>query len=85
MFKKGAFHAAIKAQVPIVPVVFSSYKSFMDKKKKIFKQGEVIIEALPEISTQGMTPDDVEHLIELTRSEMIKKFNEISNETAKRL
>ncbi|KAM3187157.1 hypothetical protein ACTXT7_002854 [Hymenolepis weldensis] len=35
-FKKGAFHLAIQAHLPIVPVVISSYQSFLDHKKKVF-------------------------------------------------
>lgn len=83
-FKKGAFHAAIQAQVPIVPVVFSSYRSFLDAEKKVFNDGEVIVEALPEISTAGMTSADVDKLIEQTRSAMIDIFDRNSSEVYKR-
>uniref|UniRef100_A0A3Q2XMZ7 1-acyl-sn-glycerol-3-phosphate acyltransferase n=1 Tax=Hippocampus comes TaxID=109280 RepID=A0A3Q2XMZ7_HIPCM len=36
-FKKGAFHLAVQAQVPIIPVVFSSYSNFYLRKEKQFK------------------------------------------------
>lgn len=84
-FKKGAFHAAIYAQVPIVPVVFSSYKSFLDKKKQTFQSGNVIIEALPEIPTEGMKPEDVDKLMEMTRGAMIKKFEELNGEVVNKI
>jgi len=80
-FKKGAFHTAIQAQVPIVPVVFSSYKHFLNTEKKIFDKGEIIITALPEISTQGLTVDDVDDLIQRTRNLMIETYEETSKET----
>ena len=80
-FKKGAFHAAIQAQVPIVPVVFSSYKTFLNTEKKIFDKGEIIITALPEISTEGLTVDSIDDLIQSTRSLMIEKYIETSKET----
>lgn len=38
-FKKGAFHTAIIGQLPICPVVFSSYSTFLDAKNKNFKSG----------------------------------------------
>ena len=79
-FKKGAFHMAIQSQVPIVPIVYSSYKPFMIKKDKIFNTGEVIIEALPEISTVGMTYNDIEKLMEKTRHLMSEKFKENTRE-----
>lgn len=79
-FKKGAFYAAINAQVPIVPVVFSCYKGFVDSEKKIFNSGEIIIEALPELTTEGLTADDVDDLIAKTRSLMVAKYKQLNNE-----
>uniref|UniRef100_A0A671FWM6 1-acyl-sn-glycerol-3-phosphate acyltransferase n=1 Tax=Rhinolophus ferrumequinum TaxID=59479 RepID=A0A671FWM6_RHIFE len=35
-FKKGAFYLAIQAQVPIIPVVYSSFSSFYNPKTKLF-------------------------------------------------
>lgn len=83
-FKKGAFHAAIHAQVPIVPVVFSCYKSFLKDEKKVFNDGEITIEVLPGISTEGMTSADVDKLVEKTRDAMIKAFDLNSAKIAKR-
>jgi lysophosphatidate acyltransferase len=71
-FKKGAFHAAIHAQVPIIPVVYSSYKHVFDAEKKIFTAGEIVVNVLPEISTEGLTVNDIDKLIEKTRNAMIK-------------
>lgn len=79
-FKKGAFQCAIKAQVPILPVVFSSYKSFLDDELKILNSGEVIIEALPEISTEGLTSDNVIELMSHTKQLMEQKFIENTQE-----
>lgn len=84
-FKKGAFHMAVQSQVPIVPVVFSSYKFFMRKREKIFKSGEVIIEALPEIPTKGLTSSDVNKLVEQTRSAMIEKYESLNREIENKL
>lgn len=39
-FKKGAFHVAIAGQLPILPVVFSSYRSFLDDRRKNMTAGE---------------------------------------------
>lgn len=79
-FKKGAFHVAITHQVPILPVVFSSYQPFLDDEQKILNPGEVIIEALPEIPTKGLTSDDVVQLMSHTKTLMESKFRENTNE-----
>lgn len=41
-----------------------------------------MITALPPISTQGMTSNDVDKLIEQTRDVMIKTFHETSKQVA---
>ena len=83
--KRGAFCAAVQAQVPIVPIVFSSYKTFMDSNKKMFNEGEVIITILPPKPTKRLTEDDVDDLIQLTRDEMVNVFEKTSLETEERM
>lgn len=78
-FKKGGFHAAIHAKVSIVPVVFSSYKHMLDIDNKMLKEGQITISILPEIPTENLSSDDVDDLIEKTRSQMVKKYREISD------
>lgn len=82
-FKKGAFHTAIQEGIPIVPVVFSSYKHFLDK--KTFNEGETIITALPEVSTVGMTFDGINELMTKIRSDMIEVYNNANLEIAKNI
>jgi len=78
-FKKGAFYLAVQGQIPIVPVVFSSYQFFYSKRdKKFLSEGFVQIEVLPPISTKGLTIDDVTQLSEDTREKMLNVFDRIS-------
>ncbi|XP_055680410.1 1-acyl-sn-glycerol-3-phosphate acyltransferase alpha [Lutzomyia longipalpis] len=79
-FKKGAFHIAISEQIPIMPVIFSSYTPFIDSKKKIFDNGEVIITTLPPISTAGMTTKDIDALMEKTKGLMKDVYVETTAE-----
>ncbi|CAG9801665.1 unnamed protein product [Chironomus riparius] len=81
-FKKGAFYTAIHNQVPIVPLVFCSYLHFMDHEKKIFGEGKMIINALPEISTTGVKVKDIDDFMERIRQQMIKVYEETSAEVA---
>jgi lysophosphatidate acyltransferase len=71
---------AVQAQVPIVPVVVSSYQHFLNEKQKVFKSSDIIIEALPEISTEGLSHDDINNLMQKCRQLMIEKYNELKNE-----
>lgn len=79
-FKKGAFSVAITAQVPIVPVVFSSYTVFLDKKQRIFNSSEILIEALQPLPTKGLKHHDIDQLMQKTRELMIEKYVENTNE-----
>ncbi|XP_017781817.1 PREDICTED: 1-acyl-sn-glycerol-3-phosphate acyltransferase alpha [Nicrophorus vespilloides] len=78
-FKKGAFHLAIAAQLPILPVVYSRYY-FLDEKNKRFDTGKVIITTLAPISTEGMTTEDLEKLMDMTHKAMSETYLETSKE-----
>ncbi|KAG9303999.1 hypothetical protein G9A89_005909 [Geosiphon pyriformis] len=79
-FKKGAFHLAVQAGIPIVPIVVGNYSEIYDSKRQIFKGGEVHIKILPPISTEGIDQDDKEQIDELTnRTRKIMKESEVSN------
>jgi len=43
LFKKGAFHLAVQAKIPIVPVVAMNYSSILSLKWKRFDAGEIRI------------------------------------------
>ncbi|CAJ0582884.1 unnamed protein product, partial [Mesorhabditis spiculigera] len=85
-FKKGAFNIAVKAQVPIVPVVVSCYKPFYSKKDRYFhSDGEVIIQVLPPVETKGIPLDEVPELGERIRKQMLEVYDRITPEAAARM
>ena len=67
-FKNGAFHMAIHAQVPIVPVVVSWYHKHLDFNS--LGPHELIFEALPPIPTKGLTTQDLASLKDKTWTAM---------------
>ncbi|XP_062409986.1 1-acyl-sn-glycerol-3-phosphate acyltransferase beta [Sardina pilchardus] len=77
-FKKGAFHLAVQAQAPIIPIVFSSYSKFYLRKEKEFKSGTITLKILPKIETKGLTTDDVSTLTDQSYAIMRSAFLEIS-------
>ncbi|XP_058710037.1 1-acyl-sn-glycerol-3-phosphate acyltransferase alpha-like [Poecile atricapillus] len=80
-FKRGAFQLAVKAQVPIIPVVLSSYNHFYNQKEKKFTPGNMIIQILPEVETLGLGPEDVPKLTEQVRDSMLFVYQGISGMT----
>lgn len=78
-FKKGSFHVAIDSQSVIQQVIVSKY-GFLDHKKKRFGRGRVIIKILPEISTKGMTKEDINQLVENCQKTMQAEFDALSAE-----
>uniref|UniRef100_A0ACB8ETV8 Uncharacterized protein n=1 Tax=Sphaerodactylus townsendi TaxID=933632 RepID=A0ACB8ETV8_9SAUR len=79
-FKRGAFHVAVQAQVPIIPVVISSYQDFYSSKKKMFTAGKLKIRILPKVETEDLGPEDIPALIDNIRERMQETYNEICEE-----
>ncbi|VFV24828.1 1-acyl-sn-glycerol-3-phosphate acyltransferase [Lynx pardinus] len=77
-FKKGAFYLAIQAQVPIIPVVYSSFSSFYNYKTKLFTSGTIRVEVLDAIPTSGLTVADVPKLMDSCHQAMRTTFFRIS-------
>jgi len=80
-FKKGAFHMAIEAQVPIVPMVCSSTRSCVSLSRRLLGSAEINMKILPPIETKGMKIEDVELLLEKIRTQMIQTFTELKTNT----
>ncbi|RPB02094.1 1-acylglycerol-3-phosphate O [Choiromyces venosus 120613-1] len=77
-FKKGAFHLAIQAGVPIVPVVVANYSHVLHLQERTFEPGVINVKVLDPIDTKGLTVDDVDALVLSTRENMLKELKLIS-------
>ncbi|XP_068695457.1 1-acyl-sn-glycerol-3-phosphate acyltransferase alpha-like isoform X3 [Montipora foliosa] len=75
-FKKGAFHLAQQAQLPIVPLVLYDYSSIFNKMSKTFTTGIIRGKVLSPISTEGLAINDISELTERVREKMLKVFHE---------
>ncbi len=77
-FKKGPFLFAINAGVPIIPVVLKGTHAVLPKKTMHINVGrlyrEIKVEYLPAISTKGLTPIDVDGIVEKTRADMVAVY-----------
>ncbi len=74
-FKKGAFHLAIAAQVPIVPIVAEPVNTVMNARRWMVRRGRLRINVLPEIPSEGLGEADVDQLIENVRGQMQEAQN----------
>jgi lysophosphatidate acyltransferase len=83
-FKKGAFHLAVKAQVPIVPIVCANYSYILSFRKPMFNSGHIPVKVLKPVETKGLGPEDVEDLMKWVREEMLLAIKELSELTKKR-
>ena len=77
-FKTGAFHAAMAAGVPVVPVCVSTTQGRI--KLNRWNNGVVIVEMLPPVDTSKYTREQVRELAEDCRQMMIKRIAELDKE-----
>ncbi len=69
-FKKGAFHLAIAAQVPVVPFVVGPLAAVLEARRLLVRSGTITVKVLEPIPTAGMTEDDLPALLSRTRADM---------------
>jgi 1-acyl-sn-glycerol-3-phosphate acyltransferase len=67
VFKKGGFHLAMEAGVPIVPVALRGTRALMPRGSLRVKSGEVLVTIGAPIPTSGLTIDDRPALIQRVR------------------
>ena len=80
-FKKGAFHMAIEAGVPIVPVCVSRYARRLSLNS--WRRRTVIVRSLPPIATAGLTQQDLPALVEQCRVQMQQCIERMEGELGK--
>ncbi|MDX5297648.1 MAG: 1-acyl-sn-glycerol-3-phosphate acyltransferase [Gammaproteobacteria bacterium] len=71
-FKKGAFHAAIGAQAPLVMICVSSYPDALAQGRRILR-----VRVLPPVSAEGMSTADMPTLIRDCEQRMAQTIAEL--------
>ncbi|KAI6246993.1 1-acyl-sn-glycerol-3-phosphate acyltransferase [Erysiphe necator] len=79
-FKKGAFHLAVQAGVPIVPVVVANYSHILSPRTLTFKAGKIPIRVLQPIDTKNLTSADVDDLTRETQAKMLEELIQLTTE-----
>jgi len=73
-FKKGPFHVAMQAGVPILPVVLHDTAKIQPKGQFAYSSGEVEVEVLEPISTEDWTVDALDIHIAEVRNMYLSKL-----------
>ena len=81
-FKTGAFHAAIAAGVPIIPVCVSNTSNKINLNR--LNNGLVIVEMLPPVDTSKYGKDQVRELAAHCRELMAQRIAQLDKEVAER-
>ena len=82
-FKTGAFRTAAKAEVPIIPVCASNTHKTIDLNR--WDNGKMIVEFLPPVYLSCEDKDKIRSITNKTRSEMLIKITQLSDETGHEL
>lgn len=70
-FKKGAFHLALQARVPIVPVVLRNVGDVMHRDSAWMRPGVVEICVLPPVDTAGWTRETLDQHVDEVRQRFV--------------
>lgn len=74
-FKKGAFHLAMKAGVPIVPIVIKNAYMAMPKGSKIFKPTHIEVVVLDPVDTSEWRSKHIDTYVEEVRNLFLKELD----------
>jgi lysophosphatidate acyltransferase len=75
--KKGGFHMAINAGIPIIPIVTANYWDIY--RKGIFNSGVIKVRVLPAIPTSGVAISDVGQLSTRVHDVMLEALRDLSS------
>lgn len=73
-FKKGGFITALETAWPILPVTVNGSRMVLPKGSLVFQSGTIEIVVGDPIESADFEPDDIEALVEKTRSTIIENF-----------
>ncbi len=74
-FMGGAFYAALKAQVPVVPIVITGVRELLPMNSFHALPGEAEVVFCHPVSTEGMTPRDMDKLAATVRQVMVQELS----------
>jgi putative phosphoserine phosphatase/1-acylglycerol-3-phosphate O-acyltransferase len=77
-FKKGAFHLAMQAGVPMVPIVLHDAIDVAPKGTFLYRPGTVTVEVLPPVDTSSWRPATIERHVAEVRQLFLEALGQTS-------
>jgi 1-acyl-sn-glycerol-3-phosphate acyltransferase len=84
-FMGGAFYSALKAQVPVVPIVITGVRELLPMNSFHALRGEAEVVFCHPVSTEGMTARDMDKLAAMVRQVMVQELSARTASTAQPL
>ena len=75
-FKKGAFHLAMQAGVPIIPIVIHNAGDVAPKGDFVFRPATVDVEVLPPVETADWSPDTIDKHVRQVRNLFLRRLGQ---------
>jgi putative phosphoserine phosphatase/1-acylglycerol-3-phosphate O-acyltransferase len=75
-FKKGAFHLAMQAGVPIVPIVIHNATDVAPKNEFVMRPATVRVTVLPPVDTSGWTPRTINTHVRDVRNSFLRTLGQ---------
>jgi len=75
-FKKGAFHLAMQAGVPVVPIVIQNSSDIMPKGDMIYRPATVRVEVLPPVETNSWSVDTIDEHMNSVRDMFLRALGQ---------
>ena len=83
-FKKGAFHLAMQAGVPIVPIVIHNSGDVQPKGDLLFHPGTVHVEVLPPVDTSKWSVETIDQHVAEVRAMYLNALDQTQPSSARR-
>ena len=80
-FKKGAFHLAMQAGVPVVPIVIHNAIDVAPKGEFVFRSATVDVEVLPPIDTSDWQPTTIDKHVAEVRKQFLRVLKQEEQST----
>jgi 1-acyl-sn-glycerol-3-phosphate acyltransferase len=84
-FKKGAFHLAVAAQVPVLPVLVGPIWTVFDSSRWMLRPGRVHVKVLAPFLTAGLAEADIDGLLQRVRAAMDAARRELISSAGERI